>query len=333
VAQLRAHARCDLRAHAVNEATTIAAYLRRLDEELRLRRAPRQRLLAEAEDHLRSAVEELVGEGRTAVDAEHVAVARFGAAAEVARRFAHAAASSTAQTAIAWAGAAFFAYALTVSLFLLTAPSWLRDFPHGAPSMLALQIAAVALAVTTIRALHWRRALLIDEQRLRLIANGALTAALAVATGAVAESLLALTRPGPAPWADASALLATFGLAAVLCLPAALVATAAYARASGLRALPGRQASSVFRDLTLAEDIAAAAPVLGRFARAALRRPGWTCAAVAASAFAAATVAQLIGTDFAHHATIIVGGLAVGAFEAAAIVVGFLTLGRPLGLR
>jgi hypothetical protein len=336
VAQLRADARRDLRAHAVNEATTIAAYLRRLDHELRLKRAPRRRLLAEAEDHLRSAVEELVGEGRTAVDAEHVAVARFGSAAEVARRFAHVAASSTAQAAIAWSGAAFLAYAFTMSLFLVTAPGWLRDFPHGAPSMLALQIAAVALTVTTVRALHWQRALLIDEQRLRLIANGALTAALAVATGAVAESLLALTRPGPAPWADASALLATFGLAAVLCLPAALVATAAYARASGLRALPGRHAShasSVCRDLTLAEDIAAAAPVLDRFARAALRRPGWTCAAVAAGAFAAATVVQLIGTDFAHHATTVVGGLAVGAFEAAAIVVGFLTLGRPLGLR
>jgi HAAS len=299
----------------MNDAT-IAEYLRRLDQELRLKRAPRRRLLAEAEDHLRSAVEELVGEGRAAVDAEHEAVARFGAAAEVARRFAHAAASSTARAAVAWAGAAFFAYALTAGFFLVTAPSWLRDFPHGAPSMLALQIAAVALAVTIVRALHWRRTLIVEEHRLRLIANGALIAALAVAAGAVAETVLALTRPAPAPWADASALLAAFGLAAVVCVRGAFITTAAFARASSLRALPGRPAS-VGGNLTLAEDVAAVAPVLSGFARAALRRPGWSCAALAGSAFVAVSVSDP----------------AVGAIEAAAIVVGFLTLARPLGLR
>lgn len=317
MAHLCAHARRDPGAHAVNEATTIAAYLQRLDEELRLKRAPRQRLLAEAEDHLRSAVEELVGEGRASVDAEHEAVARFGAAAEVARRFAHAAASSTAQVAVAWAGAAFFAYALTACLFLVTAPSWLRDFPHGAPSMLALQIAIVALAVTTVRARHWRRRLLVDEQRLRLIANGALTAGSAVAAGAAAEALLALTRPAAAPWAEASALIAAFALVAILCVPTALVATAAYARASGLGAVPGRPASAASRDLSLADDIGAVAPMLGRFARAALRRPGWTCAVLAGSAFVSGGIADP----------------ALGVFEAAAIVAGFLTLARPLGLR
>jgi hypothetical protein len=328
VAQLCAHARSHLGERPLNETTPIASYLRVLDDELRLRRAPRRRLLAEAEDHLRSTAEELLHGGSSAADAEREAVARFGAASDVARRFAHAAASSTARAAVAWAGVAFLAYAATAMFFVATAPNWLRDFPHGAPSMLALQVAAVALAVTAVRALRWRRTFAIDGERLRLVANGALTAAVALGAGAGAELLVALTRPAAAPWADATNLIAAFALAAGVCIPAALVAVAGRARAGGLGTLPGR------RDrLTLADDVEALVPMLGGPARAALRRPGRTCAAVAGAAFVAVAVAQLAGTDFAQHASVVIGALAVGVFEAAAVVAGYLTLGRPLGLR
>lgn len=300
---------------------TIAAYLARLDDELRVNRAPRRRLLAEAEDHLRSVAEELVATGRSPADAERAAVARFGAAAEVARRFAHAAASSTARTAAFWTGLAFIAYAVTAVLFVVTAPSWLHDFPHGAPSMLALQFATVAVALTAVRALHWRRSLLLDEERLHLLANSALIATLALGAGVAGELIVALTRPAAAPWSDAWPLLASFGLAALAGVPAVFAATASHVRAGALDSLPARPASS--ERLTLADDIAAVVPRLHAPVRAALGRPALTCAAVAVAALAAVVLTQ----------PLVFASLVLGAFEATAVVLGYLTLGRPLGLR
>ena len=64
--------------------------------------------------------------------------------------------------------------------------------------MLALQVAAVALAVTAVQDAARARELLIDELRLRLVANGVVTAA-AIAAAALCELVLALTRPAPAP--------------------------------------------------------------------------------------------------------------------------------------
>jgi hypothetical protein len=262
------------------------------------------------------------------VDAERTAVARFGAAADVARRFALAAAASTARTAAACAGVAFLAYAATAVFFLAAAPAWLRDFPQGAPTTVALQVAAVALAVTTVRVLDWRRTLVVDEERLRLVANGALTAALALGAGAGGELLVALTRPAAAPWENAWSLIAAFALAAGLCVPAALVAVAGRARANRLPRRP-----PVGEHLTLADDLGAVAPVLGGLAHAALRRPARLCAATAGAAFLAVVVMQLSGADFSANASFVVGALAVGVLEAAAVVAGYLALGRPLGLR
>ena len=300
---------------------TIAAYLARLDDELRLNRAPRRRLLAEAEDHLRSAVEELVGAGRTPTDAERAAVARFGAAAEVARRFAHAAASSTARSAVFWTGLAFIVYATTAVLFVATAPSWLHDFPHGAPSMLALQVATVAVGLTAVRALPWRRSLVLDEERLRLLASSALIATLALGAGVAGELVVALTRPAAAPWSDAWPLLASFGLAALVGVPAVFAATASHARAGALDSLPARPASG--GRLTLADDIGAVVPRLDAPVRAALRRPALTCAAVAVVALGAVVLTQ----------PLVFASLVLGAFEVTAVVLGYLALGRPLGLR
>jgi hypothetical protein len=301
-------------------ASPVEAYLDRLAHELRARRTPRRRLLAEAEDHLRSTAEELVTRGCSAVDAEREAIERFGSAPEVAHRFALATASSTVRSAVGWAAAAFLAYGASALFFFVTAPVWLRDFPHGAPSTLALQVAAVALGVTAVRVLRWRRGLVLDEERLHLVANGAMTVAVAVAAGAGAELFVALTRPAAAPWADVAAPIGTFALASVLCVLAALVAAWSLARVGGLG---GRGHAG----LTLADDVEAVAPMLGGVVRTALRRPGLTCAAVAGSAFVAVTAAQLVGTDS------VLGAIAVGLLEATAIVVGFLTLGRPLGLR
>jgi hypothetical protein len=187
--------------------------------------------------------------------------------------------------------------------------------------MLALQVAGVAVALTAVRALHWRRSLVIDEERLRLVATGALVATLAVGAGAVGELLVALTRPAAAPWGDAWPLIASFGVVAVVGLPAVLAATAGYVRADALDSLPARPVAG--GRLTLADDIAAVVPRLGRPVRAALQRPGLTCAAIAVTAFAAVVIVQ----------PVVVASLVLGAFEATAIVIGYVTLGRPLGLR
>ena len=312
----------------MRERAPISSYLELLDHELRAKRVPRRRLLAEAEDHLRSIAEELVEGGVPPVDAEGTAVARFGAAADVARRFAHAAAASAARTALAWAGGAFIAYAVTATFFLAAAPAWLHDFPQGAPTTVALQVAAVALGLTAIRALGWRRTLVMDEERLRLVANGALTAALALGAGAGAELVVAITRPAAAPWEEAAPLIAAFAVAAGLCVPAALVAVAGRTRAN-----PPPRRPRVGERLTLAADLEAVVPALGGLAHAALRRPARLCAATAAAAFLAVTVMQLLGGDTSGDASLFAGALAVGLFEAAAVVAGYLTLGRALGLR
>lgn len=223
----------------------------------------------------------------------------------------------------------FLAYAAAATAFLAAAPGWLRDFPQGAPSMIALQVAAVALGVTAVRALACRR-MAFDDDRLRLVANGALTAALAVGAGATAELVVALTRPAPAPWADATPLIATFAVVFALCIPATVAAVASYARASGL----GSHAAADGRNgLALVDDFEAIAPPLGSLARGALRLPGRACATAAGASFLAVVVAQLVAADFEPNAAIVFGAFATGLFEAVAVVVGFLTVGRALGLR
>ena len=100
-----------------------------------MKRAPRARLLSEAADHLRSSADEIAASGIAADVAEEEAVARFGAAALVARRFAHAVASTSARTALLWAVTACACYAAAAAFFIVSGPVWLRDFPQGAPSI------------------------------------------------------------------------------------------------------------------------------------------------------------------------------------------------------
>jgi hypothetical protein len=76
--------------------------------------------------------------------------------------------------------------------------------------MLALQVAAVALALTRVRSLRFKT-VLIGELRLRLIGNGVVIATVAVAAGAGLELLLALTRAAAAPWGDSADVIAAGG--------------------------------------------------------------------------------------------------------------------------
>jgi hypothetical protein len=251
---------------------TIDGYLAELDQELRRRRAPRRRLLAEAADHLRSSADELAVEGLSAEEAERAAVARFGPAALVAERFAQAVAIATARRAVLGVAIAFAAYVIAAAAFAASAPHWLVDFPQGAPSAFALQVAFVALGLSVLRALG-------GDERVRLVAGGAAVAAGAVFVAAAAELALALTRPAPAPWHDAVALLVVYGVAAFAALAALPGAVRALRRASALE--PKTQSCDV------------------AVARHVTRHPILSCSLVAAVAGTAVFAAELTGTSAA----------------------------------
>lgn len=313
--------------------SAIARYLEQLERELRVKHVPRKRLLAEAADHLRASADEIAASGVARDVAEEEAVARFGAAALVARRFAHVAASASARTALVWSVTACTSYAIAAAFFVLSGPVWLRDFPQGAPSMLALQVAVVALVLTGLRALRFRTTPLIDELRLRLIANGVAIATTVVALAAAAELLLALTRPAAAPWGDAADVIGIYSVAGAASLVASFVAVETAARARVLAALPRPSGDELpAASAALVDDVAAVAPPLRPLAALLTSRPALACAVTAALAFVAMTVVGVWGTD-SNQGSALAGAAATGLFEAAAVVAAYLTLGRALGLR
>jgi hypothetical protein len=303
----------------------IPEYLDRLDQELRFKRAPRRRLLAEVEDHLRTSALEL--------GSEEAAVERFGAAATIARRFAHAVAATSARRSAHWVALAFAAYAATATTFAATADPRFADFPQGAPTALTLQLAAVAVAVGIVRSFRWRSSL-VPEDRLRLLANSAVVGAGTLSTGLALELAVALTRPaGVLPWDELVLVVALFFVTVAATAAAAISAAAAAFRSSTLAALPGTESADESRLPTIVDDLGAVLPALRRLAAAAFARPMTLAGAVAALGLCAVVVSQIAGRDFAHHASIALPALALGAFEGLLILGGYVTLGRRLGLR
>jgi hypothetical protein len=311
----------------------IASYVEQLERELRLRHAPRRRLLAEAEDHLRAATEELVERGMEREEAECIAIERFGAAALVAHSFGHAYASRSTKAALVWVISAFCAYAGAVLAIALTAPSWLLDLPQGAPSMLALQVAFVALVLGSVRLLRHRRSAVIVEPQLRFAANAAAVAALALAGAAFAELLVAWTRPAAAPWHEETLLLALYGAVSVISILVSLVACGALGRAQAVARTPRAGADLAAGSAALARDVAALSPALAPLAAATVAHPARACSLVAGVAFVAMTGASTLDSSSLQHASALAASLTAGAFEAAAVVVGYLVFGRVLGIR
>jgi hypothetical protein len=313
--------------------SAIADYLDSLAQELRLKRAPRRRLLAEVEDHLRSCADEL-GADVDRAEAERQAIERFGAAATVARHFAHTVAAASARRSAYWLGLAFAVYATALVAFALTADARFTDFPQGAPSALALQVGAIAVALSLVRALRWRREPLIPEDRLRLLANGAVVGVIASGSGLALEALIAATRPaGALPWGERPLLLALFALAVGASLGAALATAAAAFRTSTLAAFPGQKPDDQGAVPTVVEDAATLIPVVRRPLTALFARPAVLVALTAFLGAAAVLVSQTLGRDFATHASVALPTLALALFEAAMIGLGYLTLGPMLGLR
>jgi hypothetical protein len=202
-------------------ADAIDEYLERLDRELRASRAPRRRLLAEAEDHLRTSAQEL-GDERSAVE-------RFGDADTVATRFAHATATASARRSVHWVALAFALYVAAAAAFAATARPEFADFPQGAATTVALQVAAVAVLLGLAGS---RR----PERRRRLLTISAVVGAAALGAGVVLETIVALTRPaGILPWSDLALVTILFAGAAASALTAAASAATTAFRSSGLR--------------------------------------------------------------------------------------------------
>lgn len=307
----------------------LTEYLERLDRELRLRRAPRRRLLAEAEDHLLQSAQELADAEQ--VEPVQLAVERFGAPCEVARRFAHSVASTSARRAFLWSGIAFAFYAAATVAFGLGAGAEFADFPQGAPTALAAQVATAALALGLLRILRWRSEPVLPHDRLRLVGNAAAIGSGALLVGLALELLVASTRPaGVLPWGDEPLILGLAAAAALAGAGAVAAAMAVALRTETLESGPGRNDERVE---TLVADLVALSPRLRSVAEAVFGRPRRLVAGTAVLAFGAVVASQWIGTDFAHHASIALPTLALGLLEALALVTGYAVFGRALGLR
>jgi hypothetical protein len=308
---------------------TIGDYLVELERELSRRRAPRARLLREAAEHLRDLAEEFAGEVPRE-QAEARAVRQFGAAATVAARFALATASTAARRAVAATAAAFVAYAGVYVAFATAASPLLRDFPQGAPTFFALQLAGVALVVASVRSLRWRRELAAPAAELTAIGRAVALATVALVAAVGGEAAVALSRPaGVVVWNDGRWLTLAFTGVLVVSLLAALASARAAAQAQAVDALP-REARAALR----ADDVdellrRARLAALARSARALLAHPWLATVAIAALAFVTVIAVGVAGSG----ASALVGAAVLGAVEASLIVVCFAAFGGLLGLR
>jgi hypothetical protein len=183
----------------------IAAYLSELDRELRLPRRLRRRVLAEAADHLHEAAAAYGAEGMDADDAEWAAVAAFGPARGLARRFA----DELATRAVGRAGWAAAAAAVAFGLLF----AWRQ--PTDPLSLFAVQVAFVAGLVTLIRLLRHHGDVAVPAAKLRLIQRGS-----ALALGCAGAGLAA----APSPSVGAAVLVAA--AAVVRAQPRAVAARA-----------------------------------------------------------------------------------------------------------
>jgi hypothetical protein len=309
---------------------TIDEYLSELERELRLRRAPRARLLAEVEDHLRDLSAEVAAAGHSRGDAESHAVARFGPAATVASRFAQAAASTTARRAVNAAALAVVGYAAVMVMFSTASPL-LRDFPQGAASFFASQIATLALFVAIVRALRWRGRVAAPTSALVAIARAVAVATIPLVVAGVAEAAVAVSRPaGVIAWSQGRWLTLAFAAAGLLAVAATLTAVRASAQAAAVATVPSQEMSlaPLLDDFDALAKKARLPEVVRRGAVALLAHPWATTLMVAAAAFVAVTAVDAVGDGGS-----LVGGSVLGGIEAAVIVATFAAFGRLLGLR
>jgi hypothetical protein len=313
----------------------------------------RRRILLEAEDHLRCAVDAGVAAGLDRAEAEAAAVRDFGPAALLARRVRDELGSRAAVAAsargLALLGVLAAVYALRFTELANDAgtPPWWPDEPLlSLLSLLAIEVAVVAGAVTLVRLLRHGAAASTGAVRASLV-RGLLVAATAGAVAAACDGVAALRHLDAVRSSHLA--LAVVGLGLMVLLLAAATASAGL---RGLRApRPDERAPHPVDDLLAllplgldrlehrAPRIAAAGRrLVGRTAETAARHPRLTslvdlrshpwrvCAALAAVAFVL-QAAGLVARDGLEVA------LVGGAVQGAAVMAAFALLGPVLGLR
>lgn len=170
--------------------------------DLHLRRTERRNVLAEARDHLLTTVEALTADGGARQEAESEAVARFGPAADLARRFdEEAVTEQTRQGAfrLPALGAALF-----VLFVILTTVQPVEPWADGEGPMslrlemmtaqLAMQVALPAGLLTVARAVRKRHRPVVLADDRTLIRRGATISITSAGVGAVLLVVLAVHR-------------------------------------------------------------------------------------------------------------------------------------------
>lgn len=276
----------------------IGPYLNELERELRLPARLRRRVLAEAADHLHEATEALMAEGMSGDDAEWAAVAAFGSARGLARRF-------TDELAVRAVGRAAWAASVAAVAFGLFVGLTARG---GPAAFFTVQVAFVAGLATLIRLLRHHGELTVPAAKLRLIQRGS-----ALALGCAAVGLAA----GPSP-AGAAVGAAVLG--------AAVAVARAQPRAVAARAFAGEEPAE-----DVVEDLRALAARYGvRLPRV---RVGWRAAGLVAlgcGVLAAAGHAQEFDGTITWRA--LLASAVIVAGEALMVLVGYAVFARWLGI-
>jgi hypothetical protein len=276
----------------------IAEYLNELERELRLPAGLRRRVLAEAADHLHEATESYVAAGMSADEAGWAAVAAFGPARGLARRFA----DELAARAVGRAGWA--AAAAAVAFGVLFA---LRQ-PGGVIALFAVQVAFVAGLVTLVRLLRHHRDVDVPAAKLRLIQRGSALALGCAAVGLAAQRSVAAAAVG------AGVLIAAAGV------------LRAQPRAVAARALAPDQRSE-----DIVDDVRALAARYGvRVPEVRLRWPVAVIVGLGCGLAAAAGHAQEFGGSITLRA--IAASAVIVAGEALLVLAGYALFGRWLGI-
>lgn len=345
----------------------IVSYLHELRAELRVPRRLRERVLAEADDHLRLAsVNRTAGKDAGSDAAQHAAIAAFGSADVVATRFAQELAVDGTHRATRAASGVTVAFcvlfALSTQVPTVRAASPFASGPAAAIAWLAVQIAFVCAALSWARSLRHRDDRVLSAEKLRWILRGDATALGFVAVSVCADLLAVLRQSDPvgAPGLRAE-LVVSVGAVAVLAAFAIVLQALAHRRLRALARVADEASppsDDALSDLaTLARRLGQAAggrPGVGALvdaiARAArrpavrrlaldlnLRRHPWRlCLAVALCAG--------VCTGLSHDATAGLPPLAqlprlaavaalLGSIEALAVIVCFALLGGFLGIR
>jgi hypothetical protein len=311
----------------------IEAYLADLAHALELPRRARRRVLAEVRDHLECAAAARRVEGLAPPAAAVRAVAAFGPADVVARRFAEELALAGTRRATGAALVAVWNYLLLLAVSTQVAPlraaSPFAHDPADAIAWLAAQVAATCVGLSALRVVRHRRDGAVPAAKLRYMNRGGAVAVGAVLVSVAADAVAAAGAGGPDRGGTArTLLLVALGAVGIVAAGALAEVVRATRRTRALARLDDRPADDVF------DDLAALAPLAAGSLGPARAHPWRLCCLTGAAAGALVGAAHLAGEGPPADPALVLAVAAVFvAAEGLAVLACFALLGRFLGLR